>query len=174
MQLATWPNAISLLRLPLAALFVAVESTAARAAIVVAAAVSDGLDGWLARSTGRRTRSGELIDPAADKVFILAALAGFARTGELAFWELVLLLARDLYTVVAFATALAFGLKIEFRSRSSGKLVTVLQIGAILVLLLAPGWAPPVVLATGAAGIYAIIDYTRAGLGSLRRAGRPL
>lgn len=169
MRLLSWPNAISLLRFPLAALFVLTDSVTVRIVVVVIAGASDWIDGWLARRADDRTRSGELLDPVADKTFVFAALIGFVRTGDLALWELLALLVRDIYVTVAFAVALMFGLRIRFRARPIGKWATTLQIVALLVLLLAPRWAPPVVLATGFVGLLAVIDYTAAGLRSLRR-----
>lgn len=168
MRLASWPNAISLLRFPLAALFIVADSVAARSAIALVAGLSDGVDGWLARRAESRTRSGELLDPIADKTFVFAALIGFVRTGELELWELFVLLARDLYVAVAFIVAQALGLGIRFTVRPGGKVVTTLQIAAVLVLLLVPRWAPAIVVVTGIAAAYAVVDYTRAGLRSLR------
>lgn len=168
MRYRTWPNAISLLRLPLAVVFVAAESTLARGAILGVGALSDYADGWFARRFGQRSRSGEILDGLTDKIFIVAALSSFLIGGRLELWEMLVLLARDIYTSVAFIAALAMRLPIRFRSRWGGKIVTVLQIIAVLVLLLWPAWITPVVYATGLAGVYAIVDYTRAGVGSLR------
>lgn len=167
-RLLSWPNAISLLRFPLAVLFVLAESVVARSGIALVAGISDGVDGWLARRTGARTKAGELLDPIADKTFVFAALFGFVRTGELQFWELLVLLARDIYVSVVFFVALALGLSLRFQVRRTGKIVTTLQIVAILVLLLVPSWAPVLVGLIGVAAAIAIVDYTRAGLRSLR------
>lgn len=169
MGFITWPNAISIARLPLAAAFLLAESTEARIGVVAAAAVTDFIDGKLARGTGRRSRAGELLDPIADKLFVLTVLATFVLEGRLALWELGVLLLRDLYTTAAFVVATATGLRIRFASRWSGKVVTTIQILAALALLLRPAWARPVIVAAGLAGVWAIADYTRAGLESLRR-----
>lgn len=170
MRYRTWPNVISLLRLPLAAGFVAVESVAARGAILTVGALSDFADGWLARRWGQRSRSGEVLDGITDKVFILAALASFVVGGRLELWQMLVLLARDIYSTAAFAVALALRLPIRFRARWGGKVVTVIQLAAVLVLLVRPGWIDPLVLLAAVAGAYAIIDYTRAGLSGLRDA----
>lgn len=167
-RLFSWPNAISLLRFPLAALFVLSDSVAVRSGIALVAGISDGIDGWLARRTGARTRIGELLDPIADKTFVFAALVGFVRTGELQLWELLVLLARDIYVSVAFVVVLTLGLPLRFQARPSGKIVTTFQIMAILVLLLVPRWAPALVGVVGAAAAVAIVDYTRAGIRNLR------
>lgn len=173
MRFRTWPNAISLLRLPLAAAFVAVQGSLARLAILVVAGATDYVDGWIARRTGQRSRSGEVIDGIVDKVFGLAALSTFAVEGKLELWGLLVLLSRDLWTGTAFIVALLFGLRARFRSRRPGKIVTGLQLLAVLVLLARPEWVTPVVIATGAVSAWAIVDYTRAGLASLRSASDP-
>lgn len=170
MHWLSWPNALSLLRFPLAAAFVAFESTTVRTGIIVAAWLSDVFDGRFARRWGQPTRSGELLDPIADKVFVFAALVGFVWSGELPLWQFLLLLARDLFTVVAFLIALVLRLDVRFRARWSGKITTGLQILVVLVLLLLPRWSEPIVLVAGAASVYAALDYLVAGLRSLRGA----
>lgn len=170
MRYRTWPNAISLLRLPLAAGFLIAENPVARGVILAVGALSDYLDGWLARRWGQRSRSGEILDGITDKVFIVAALASFVIGGRLGLWEMLVLLARDLYSTAGFIVAVLMRLPIRFRSRPGGKLVTALQILAVLVLLVRPGWVGPVVVVAGVAAVYAIVDYTRAGLASLRDA----
>lgn len=168
MRLLTWPNAITVLRFPLAAVFVLVDSVAARSVVAAVAGLSDAFDGWLARKAGSRSRSGELLDPIADKTFVFAAMVGFVVTGEIRFWQFLVLIARDLYVVAAFVVASAFGLRIRFRSRPSGKWVTALQIVAVLILLLVPQAAGAILAAVAVAGAWAVIDYTRAGIRSLR------
>ncbi|HEX7051543.1 MAG TPA: CDP-alcohol phosphatidyltransferase family protein [Longimicrobiales bacterium] len=170
MQWLSWPNAFSLLRLPLAAAFMACDSSLMRGGIAVVAGLTDFIDGWLARRLDQRSRSGELLDPITDKIFVFAALITFAWSGRLEVWELFLLLLRDLYAAAAFATALLLRMRIRFRARWSGKLVTVIQVGAVLILILRPQWTTPVVIVAGVAGAYAIVDYTRTGLRALRAA----
>lgn len=168
MPLFTWPNLISMLRVPLAAAFVASNSTPTRVGIAVAAGLSDMIDGKLARRQGWTSRTGELLDPVTDRLFLVTALGTFVGGGELQLSELGVLLGRDIYTAAAFASATALKLPLRFRSRRSGKVVTALQIATVLTLLLRPGWTKLLVVGTGAAGLYAIVDYTRAGLHDLR------
>lgn len=166
----TWPNAITAIRFPLAAAFIAADGLVARGLILAAAASSDWLDGWLARRLGQSSATGELLDPLADKTFVLVALASFAVGGWIQLWQLLVLLARDLYAVAAFAVSTLLHLPLRFQARRSGKIVTVFQILAVLVLLLQPAWTGLLVAVVGMVSIYAIIDYTRAGLNDLRRA----
>ena len=162
------PNAVSLVRLPLAVAFLVVQSTSGRAVILMAAAASDFLDGWIARRFGQTSRLGEVLDPITDRAFLVTALATFAIDGELAFWQLLVLLARDLFTAAAFVSASLFRLPIRFRARFSGKTVTALQILAVLILLLYPAWIDGWVFVVAAASAVAILDYTRTAVATLR------
>ena len=165
----SWSNAVSLLRVPLAFLFFATESAPVRAVLIVIAAASDWVDGWLARRFGQASRAGELIDPITDKFFLVSAIVAFAADGMLRAWELAILLARDVLTVAAFLLAVALQRTVRFRARFSGKVVTTLQLVAVLVLTVLPAAGTPVVLLTGAATLWAVIDYGAYFGRSLRR-----
>jgi CDP-diacylglycerol--glycerol-3-phosphate 3-phosphatidyltransferase len=168
------PNLLSLTRIPLAVAFVLVSSTTARVVIIVAAGLSDYLDGWWARTRGPRTRMGELLDPVTDKLFVVTALAAFAIWRVIAPAELLVLLARDLYVTAGFLLVTALRAPVRPRARFPGKLVTTLQILAVLGLTLVPRHARLIVLATAAASIWAIADYTVAGAREWRRNRREL
>jgi CDP-diacylglycerol--glycerol-3-phosphate 3-phosphatidyltransferase/cardiolipin synthase len=160
--LLTLPNAITLARLPLAVLFLFADSTAERLVILGVAAASDFIDGWVARHSGRTTRSGALLDPIADKTFVLAALTAFVRTGELSTGSYFLILSRDFATAIGFIVAWRLpGLDPgDFKARMPGKIVTVLQLAAILALSAAPAamrWLVPLI---ALASVISIVDYT--------------
>ncbi|HPJ28394.1 MAG TPA: CDP-alcohol phosphatidyltransferase family protein [Candidatus Sabulitectum sp.] len=94
----TAANMISLARIPLAAgaaLSILSGQRLFTAVFMVTAALTDWLDGFMARKTGTVSDWGKILDPAADKIaFILAALA-LVRAGLLEAWVLWMLLARD-------------------------------------------------------------------------------
>ena len=158
------PNLLTLLRFPLAAGFLVADTTGVRLALLGMASASDFLDGWLARRFGRTTRSGALLDPVADKVFMLAAFTAFLANGEITVTQWALLLTRDVAIAIGALVAwLVPGLTpTAFHARMSGKIVTVLQLMAILALTVTPGWAAWVVTGIGWASIVAIADYTLA------------
>lgn len=162
MPVLTYPNAITVLRFPLAAAFLLADGTGTRAAIIAAGGLSDWLDGWLSRRLDQRSGFGELVDPLADKTFLLVVLGTFWLEGRLAGWELAFLLVRDVVTAAAFVVARLFRLPLRFRSRWSGKLVTTLQVSAALGLLLLPRIGHALVWAGGIAGLVAVVDYGRA------------
>jgi CDP-diacylglycerol--glycerol-3-phosphate 3-phosphatidyltransferase len=168
-----WANAISLLRIPMGAVFILDPRTETRVAILLAAAASDYLDGWVARTFGQTSRSGEILDPVTDKLFVLSALVSYLRSGVFAGWELIVLLARDVVTACAFAIAALLKLPVRFRARLSGKVVTTLQIATVFVATVLPQATRSAVLLTGAAGAWAITDYLLFGARSLRAAEPP-
>ncbi len=168
------PNFLSALRLPVAAAFFVVDGPFWRGLLLLVGALSDALDGWLARRLRAETAVGAMLDPLFDKLFVTVALAAFLPGPFLGWREFAVLISRDLYVGLGFLAFKALGLAIEPRARASGKLVTFLQIVTLFVLLLAPQSVGLFVAVVGVASAYAIVDYTVAGLRRLesRRAGR--
>jgi cardiolipin synthase len=169
----TWPDLVSLTRLPLAAGFLVSTDTLTRVALLGAAGLSDWIDGRLARALGQDTRTGEILDPIADKVFALTVLLVFFTEGRIQAWQLAVLLGRDVTTSAAFAVSLLLRRSIRFRSRYPGKTVTVLQVFTMLALTLESPLARPLILLTGLASIVAIADYARTAATSRRGRNTP-
>lgn len=156
------PNILSALRLPLAALFPVVHGVPARLAIVVFAAVTDWVDGRLARARGQVTRTGELLDPIADKAFVITVLATLVVEGRVPLWAALLILVRDIGVLVGSGVlALAGGVR-PVKARAAGKLVTWLQFSGLGTLLAWPDAAPWIAPPIAIAGLAALRDYARA------------
>jgi len=157
------PNVISLSRLLLAALFVP-AGRGARIALICVAAATDFLDGWLARRTKTTTRWGALVDPIADRVFVLVAIVTYVFSGELSVLEALLLLSRDIATAMAFLIAPAVPLfrAVEFKARFPGNIVTVLQLATLLALVIGVQPLKPLIVLVAMASAFAIVDYVRA------------
>ena len=158
------PNIISSSRVLLAAGFIATRNADTRLGLVGLAAATDFLDGWLARRARWTTRWGALIDPFADRVFVLVAVSTFLFTGQLSTAAYFVMISRDLMTAVGFLVArLVPRLKpAEFKARFSGKLVTVLQLATFIMLLRFPRAVTPCLWLVGIASAYSIVDYTYA------------
>jgi CDP-diacylglycerol--glycerol-3-phosphate 3-phosphatidyltransferase len=171
-SLLTVPNLFSLVRLPLAAAFLLMPGTATRVVIIVAAGISDYLDGWWARTRGPRSRIGALLDPITDKIFVVTALTAFAVEGTLSLAGLLVLLARDIFVTIGFIGILVARSRFRLEARFPGKVVTTLQIAAVLILTLAPAAALPLVAIIAAASVWAIADYAAAGVRALRAPAR--
>jgi cardiolipin synthase (CMP-forming) len=158
----TAPNLISLSRLALAALFVGLRDADWRLGVVLAAMASDVLDGVIARVSHSTTRIGALIDPIADRIFMLVAFISVTLDGLISPWQLALLLIRDVMTVVGWFVArnVSWLKQITFQARWPGKGVTVLQFVTLLASLQAPRLVAGLALGCGILALVATIDYT--------------
>ncbi len=96
----TIPNLLSILRLALVPVFLyfllVTEQDALAVAILVVSGVTDWLDGKLARAWGQTSRLGELLDPVADRLYIVATLVAFVIRDILPWWFAAILVGRDL------------------------------------------------------------------------------
>jgi len=95
----TIPNALSALRLLGVPVFfwliVGPESDGLALAILIVSSFTDWLDGYLARRLNQFSRLGELLDPLADRLYVVAALAALYIRDLLPIWVVVLLILRD-------------------------------------------------------------------------------
>lgn len=162
--LGTLPNLLSASRLVLAAGFVTAGATEARVGLIGAAAATDFLDGWLARRVRATSRWGALLDPIADRVFVLTAVGTFLFSGMLSTSAYFILLMRDLATAVGFlvARAIPWLRPVEFKARIPGKVVTVLQLATLACVLVLPKAVPILLGGVALASVLAIGDYTLA------------
>jgi CDP-diacylglycerol--glycerol-3-phosphate 3-phosphatidyltransferase/cardiolipin synthase len=157
------PNALSAARLILAAAF-PLFPLAWRLPAVFVAAFTDWLDGWVARRWQAGSAAGQLLDAVADKGFALSVLITLTVGGQLAWWQALLVLARDLSVgfVALYVTARrAWGSFHDLVPRLPGKLTTTLQFMLFGALLLWPdGPAPRLTFwLTAVCSIVAAADY---------------
>jgi CDP-diacylglycerol--glycerol-3-phosphate 3-phosphatidyltransferase/cardiolipin synthase len=155
---------LTAVRLPLAAVFPFVVDPGWQLGIVGAAAASDYLDGLLARRQGG-SRSGALLDPVADKVFMISAFLTFASRGVLAPLEIAAVLLRDLVAGGAFLGSLALRRPLAVPARAGGKAVTVCQLLTLVAIIAESPLVRPLAWAAGAIAVYALWDYGRAAWG---------
>ena len=105
----------------------------AAAGVFLLAAVTDRVDGQLARSRGLVTSFGKLADPIADKALIGGALVGLSVLGELPWWVTAVVLAREIGVTLLRFVVIRHGVMPAGRG---GKLKTVLQIIALTAYVL--------------------------------------
>ncbi|MGI8619998.1 MAG: CDP-alcohol phosphatidyltransferase family protein [Gemmatimonadaceae bacterium] len=158
------PNLVSLSRLVLAVAFIAINDSAVRVALILAAAFTDFLDGWLARRQHTSSSMGALIDPIADRAFVLTALSVYLYDGKLTTPEYFIVLSRDFATAIGFLVArvVPWLRPAVFQARMLGKTVTVLQLTLLVLVLVWPAPVGFLVLAIGAFSAASIVDYTLA------------
>jgi cardiolipin synthase len=132
----TVPNALSLLRLVMVPVVVALllaRSDGLAAAFFVLAAVTDFLDGRLARRAGP-TRLGQILDPVADRLMLSSVAVVLAVRGLLPAWAVAILVGRDLLALVG---SLLIGSKI--RVNRVGKAATAVLMAAVAIVVIVPG-----------------------------------
>jgi CDP-diacylglycerol--glycerol-3-phosphate 3-phosphatidyltransferase len=114
-------------------------------AIFLAAAVTDFVDGHLARRWGQITTVGTLLDPIADKLLISAALVGLVELGEVAAWMVVIIIGREFAVTGLRSIAAAEGFTIK--ASELGKTKMVAQVVAISLVFLSIRWPSLTLLA---------------------------
>jgi CDP-diacylglycerol--glycerol-3-phosphate 3-phosphatidyltransferase len=132
-------NAITAIRLlatvPILLLIMNVGVAWVTAGVWTAAASTDFLDGWIARRQGATT-SGAFLDPLADKVLVIGALASMAAVGLISWWPVVLIAGREV-TISVYRSAVArHGVSVP--ARPLAKLKTASQDIAIGLILIPP------------------------------------
>ena len=163
-SLATLPNIVSLSRIPMAAVFPFLNAPEERVLLIAAAATTDFLDGYLARSRNSATRIGALIDPIADRCFVLVAVVVLWLNGTLTPLAALILVLRDVVVMGAFAAT--WGVNrfrhFDFMARPAGKVVTALQLASLAAAFLTPGWLASCIGLVAVSTAVAVADYARA------------
>ena len=105
------------------------------AAVVYAlAALTDMIDGWLARRQGLVSVLGQFLDPLADKLIVAAVLVWLVGMGRMPAWAVVLLLSREITITALRGIASSEGLVIA--AGAGGKFKTALQFVGLICLIL--------------------------------------
>ena len=158
----TLPNLVSTSRFALALGFVAVDAAPVRLALIGIASATDVLDGWLARRSKLVSQFGALLDPIADRFFVLGVVVAYVAGGQLTPLQAGLVMLRDVMSVIGFITArlVSWLRDIPFRARFIGKVVTVAQLFTFFVVLVAPSWVSSCVWIVALLGAAASVDYT--------------
>lgn len=141
------------------------------------AALTDWLDGWLARATDRVTKLGTVLDPLTDRLLIIAAGGCVFYLRELPFWPLMVLLIREFIVISGYVFLRSRNL--ELKVSWTGKTATAFLLASIFVLLLDQVLIRSWVSLTGQIIFYlglilyiiAALDYLKKGI-NLTREGR--
>lgn len=156
------PNTISLSRVVLALAFVLVSEPWDRIALIAVAGFTDFMDGWFARHDKSESTAGALLDPLADRIFVLVAISTYLVEGQLSTAQYFVFLTRDLATAVGFIVAKIIPTlrPAVFRARMLGKIVTVLQLIALVAIVVMPELTDIMIAAIGVVSVASIVDYT--------------
>lgn len=135
------PSLLSAARIPLAAMFPFVaDRTELALAVLGAAAVSDVLDGWIARGLGQATPLGALVDGITDKIFAASLLGTLIATGMMSPVLAVLLATREIgelpLAVRLLSNRRARRLELDRRANAFGKIATACEFASVVAALL--------------------------------------
>lgn len=143
------------------------------AVLILAAAASDFLDGWIARRWKLASWQGGLLDAVADKLFVLSVLITYLLAGRLSFWWIPLVVARDLTVSMIALYALLRRAWPAFQGMEaslSGKIATGGQFLLFLAVALVPSAIVALVLPFAVfLSLLAALDYGRKFVMALRQ-----
>jgi CDP-diacylglycerol---glycerol-3-phosphate 3-phosphatidyltransferase len=112
-------------------------------AIFLAAALTDFLDGRIARSRAQVSKLGKLLDPIADKLLISAALISLVENHLAPAWAVVIIVGREFAVTGLRSIAAADGVVISASGMGKFKMVAQVVTVALLILSLSPTGGPP-------------------------------
>lgn len=152
------PDVLSALRVPLAVGFLLFETAVVRFVILGIVALTDLADGFWARRIGS-SRIGGVLDAVVDKLFMVTAFFVVWRSGELTLIETFAAVLRDVLAALGFVVSWMLGRPTTVPARIGGKAVTVCQGLTLIAFLAGSELLRPLVWATGAISLYAVVDY---------------
>ena len=169
----TIPNVIDFVRLAAIPVFLVVALTSEDGQDAVAVVLfgvigwSDYLDGFAARLTGQYSRLGALLDPLVDRLLIVSGMVVCWHFSLLPKWALAIVIARELFMLVASRYALSQGIEIQINW--AGRLGVAPIAGAPFFAMAGVHWLALIMLYVGMAfGLTATVLYVRRGVQVMR------
>jgi len=139
-RVLTVPNQLTFLRLgflPFFIILVLYDQYASALAVLILAALTDGLDGLLARRLDQKSALGAYLDPIADKLLLSSSFFALALKAKLKWWLTILVLSRDVIILTTAAVIILVAGYRPFPPSSYGKVTTSLQILLVFVVVTA-------------------------------------
>jgi cardiolipin synthase len=142
-ELRSLPNMLSVLRLLLVPVFLYLllsrDSYVWALIVLTFAGATDWLDGQIARKFNQMTKLGQVLDPAADRLYIIASIIGLTINGTIPLWLAIVIVSRDLMLLIVYPILATHGygpLPVHFL----GKAGTFALLYALPLLLMADIW----------------------------------
>jgi cardiolipin synthase (CMP-forming) len=133
------PNFLSILRIlsiPLLIILLSYHKYPGAFAVFIGAAISDALDGFIARRFKQNTQVGAYLDPIADKLLLTSSFIVFAIMHLMPKWLTILVVSRDIIIAMGILTLQLVSVKVEIKPSLLSKCTTVFQLTSIGVRLL--------------------------------------
>ncbi len=178
------PNVLTIIRLLLAgpiSLAILSERPVWTISLFAIAALSDALDGFLARRYGWQSRFGAMLDPMADKVLLVTAFLSLTVIKVFPLWLTLLVIGRDILIVSGSFIYRWVAGTIQFKPSMLGKLCTLFQLSLIMTALVSVALnytkpvmilQPVVALFTMSSGLQYVVEWGRKGLRRARKFNR--
>jgi len=136
MGLANWLTILRIVLIPVFVTLLVYRKLGLALLVFGAAALTDLLDGWVARSRGMASRLGAFLDPLADKLLLIASFVTLTWLKALPFWITAVVFSRDVMLIVGTLLIHMVGGRIYPRPTWAGKAATFFQILTVLAALL--------------------------------------
>ncbi|NDD58438.1 MAG: CDP-alcohol phosphatidyltransferase family protein [Chlamydiae bacterium] len=152
-------NSLSILRLPLAFLFLS-QNNSLRVIAVVLAMFTDSIDGYIARRSKSASRFGAILDPAMDKFFVYFALVVLFLESRLDLWQVLAMISRDFFLLIFWFYLVAIGLirNYEYQSIRWGKASTALQFVVLIGICTSITFPPSIFMIFVLFGLLAFVE----------------
>ena len=124
------------------------------------AAVTDVIDGTLARSYGMSTQAGAYLDPIADKCLLSGIFLALGAIGSVPWWFVAVVLGRDVYILLAVVAVMALTKVRKFPPSRWGKISTFVQIATAVTWMVENIWPVPVLHAIATAMLWVCVGFT--------------
>ncbi len=134
--LANWLTILRILLIPVFVSLMVYRRVGLALTVFLLAAVTDALDGYIARTHGRKTRLGAFLDPMADKLLLTASFMTLTYRGFLPFWITAVVLSRDLLLMLGAVLVHMSGGEVTPAPTFLGKATTAIQMATVLVAIL--------------------------------------
>lgn len=140
MGLANWLTVLRILLVPVFVTLLVYRKPGPAVLVFAAAALTDLLDGWVARRHGLQSRLGAFLDPLADKILLTASFVTLTWLKVIPFWITAVVLSRDAFLALGTLLIHMVGARVYPRPTWAGKAATFFQILTVLVGLVGYYW----------------------------------
>ncbi len=177
----TIPNLITTLRIILTPIFIIYlldEQFVAALVVFIICAVSDGLDGFLARVLKQKSSLGAFLDPLADKLILVSTFVALAFMGAIPVWLTVIVLSRDVLISLGVAALQIYRVEVGIHPSILSKITTCFQFATVAVVLASKFFLMPeglydwLFILTAAATIISGLHYVQAWFKMMSQAER--
>jgi cardiolipin synthase (CMP-forming) len=132
------PNLLTLLRIilvPVVVIFLIQGSYGKALIAFVAAALTDALDGFMARTLGQQTTLGAYLDPIADKALLASSFVTLSVLSIIPGWLTVIVISRDMIILLGILVLSLMSIEVKIRPTAVSKVTTAMQLFTVLMVL---------------------------------------